>query len=362
MSAVEQNNNKNFRDKDIDLVKLVIVIWGSRRSILISTVIFALIGLLIALFTPKEYTTKVVMIPQTIDNQSRVGNLAGLAAMAGINFSMANASDIPPSVYPQIVSSVPYHMELMKSFISLSNVDHPITLYEYFSVYFKPNPLLKYTIGLPGVLRRALKKNSGITSEGKDTSVIWLTEDQKRVRERLKKSINIDFNSKDGYVTLTCRLPEAIASAQLAQQAQQILQRRIIEFKSEKAGANLEFIQQRYDEIQSHYFETQERLAIFRDRNQNISTAIVETELEKLTNNFNLAFTLYNEMARQLEEAKIQVKEDTPVFTIIEPASVPLEKSKPKRMVILVFWTFLGGILGICIVLAKKFFLAFKMT
>jgi len=46
------------------------------------------------------------------------------------------------------------------------------------------------------------------------------------------------------------------------------------------------------------------------------------------------------------EQAKIQVKKDTPVFTIIEPVTVPSEKSKPNRLMILFIWFFLGGVVG----------------
>ena len=51
-------------------------------------------------------------------------------------------------------------------------------------------------------------------------------------------------------------------------------------------------------------------------------------------------------MAKQLESAKIQVKEDTPVLTVIEPIAIPNGKSTPDRKMILTIWTFLGGIAG----------------
>jgi len=63
---------------------------------------------------------------------------------------------------------------------------------------------------------------------------------------------------------------------------------------------------------------------------------------------------VYNELAKQLESAKIRVKEDTPIFSVIEEATVPNYKSKPKTEMILLIWIFLGGVVGFVWVLAAR--------
>jgi len=150
-------------------------------------------------------------------------------------------------------------------------------------------------------------------------------------------------------------MPEALPSAQLAQRAQELLQQQITEFKTQKAAANLEFIQQRYYEVQSQYNQTQEALASFSDRNKNVTSAVAQTEFERLRNDYNLAYSIYSEMAKQLEQTKIQVKEDTPVFTVIEPASVPLYKSKPKRTMIMIGFMLIGGVVGCVIIFFRRY-------
>ena len=59
------------------------------------------------------------------------------------------------------------------------------------------------------------------------------------------------------------------------------------------------------------------------------------------------------QLATQLEQAKLQVNKDTPVFTVIEPVSVPFERSAPKRSLIVVIWTFLGVVLSTGYILVK---------
>jgi uncharacterized protein involved in exopolysaccharide biosynthesis len=150
-------------------------------------------------------------------------------------------------------------------------------------------------------------------------------------------------------------MQEAGAAAQLGQRAQELLQQYITEFKIKKAKANLDFIQLRFDETTKKFEAAQEKLASFRDRNKSVTLATARTEEERLTSQYNLIYSIYSELAKQLEQAKIQVKQDTPVFTIIEPVSVPTKKSKPNRQMILFIWLFLGGIAGTGIVFGKGF-------
>jgi uncharacterized protein involved in exopolysaccharide biosynthesis len=150
-------------------------------------------------------------------------------------------------------------------------------------------------------------------------------------------------------------MPEAKAAAQLGQRGQELLQQYITEFKIKKAKANLDFIQQRFDETAQKFEAAQQQLAVFSDRNKNVSLATAKTEEQRLTSQYNLIYSIYSELAKQLEQAKIQVKQDTPVFTIIEPISVPTKRSKPNRPMILFIWLFLGGVLGTGIVFGKGY-------
>jgi len=350
-----QTDDKNIEGQ-IDLIELAKNLWQGRRTIIKVTIFCAFIGLLVAILSPKEYTTKVVIVPQLSNKQGPLGNLSGLASLAGITISTPASAEISPTTYPQIISSIPFQLEMMNTRLTFSKIDHVVTLYEYYSEYVKPNPILKYTFCLPETILKSIRKKQSIADSETSYGLIQLTEEQDIVYEIINRKISIEINSKDGYITLVCRMPEALPSAQLAQRAQELLQQQITEFKIQKATSNLEFIQQRYDEVQGQYNQAQEALARFSDRNKNIVTAIAQTESDRLRNDYNLAYAIYSEMAKQLEQAKIQVKEDTPVFTVIEPAIVPREKSKPRRIMIMAGFIFLGGIIGIGIVFVKNIF------
>ena len=96
-------------------------------------------------------------------------------------------------------------------------------------------------------------------------------------------------------------------------------------------------------------------MAQFRDANRNFASAVARTTEERLSNEYSVVLGVYSELAKQREQANIQVKEDTPIFAVVEPVTVPTERSKPKRALICVAFTFLGGFCGIGLVLVLPF-------
>ena len=167
--------------------------------------------------------------------------------------------------------------------------------------------------------------------------------------------ISLNVNDKDGYVQLSASLGEPLAVAQLAERAQELLQTYITDFKIEKVKSNLTFVEQQYDAAKKRYEKMQDSLARFRDANKSFSSAVAKTQEEALTNEYNLTYSVYSELAKQMEQAKIAVNETTPILTIVEPVVVPIERSKPKRGLICVLFTFLGGFAGVGMVLALPF-------
>lgn len=347
----------SIRNNAINLVILFRIFWKGKKTILKITFFFSLAGLILAFIIPKEYTATTVMVPQIADPKSKLGSLSGLAAMAGFNLNAADESEITPKIYPQIITSAPFQLEIMNTPLKFKNLKNQVTLYEYYTEIKKPNPLLKYTIGLPGEIIKVIKGKNDLELLPQDVNQpIQFSDEQIEVQKIIKDVVAIGVNESQGFVILGCTLPEPIAAAQLAQKAQQLLKKYITEFKIEKAKANEEFVQQRYNEVETNYVKVQDELALFRDRNKNFSTAVARTELERLTNKYNLIGGVYSELAKKLEQAKIQVKEETPIFTIVQPVMVPVKKSKPDRPMILGISVLLGLFVGSIVITGKEYF------
>jgi hypothetical protein len=345
----------SVQESEVDFINLAQKFWIGRKIVLKIILVFFILGLFFAFLYPKEYKASSTMVPQITDPKSKLGALSGLAAMAGVSLNTLGNSELAATTYPQIISSVPFQLELMNTLLNFKNLKQPVTLYEYYTKIRFANPLVKYTIGLPHVIMKAIKGDSKVLRPASPDSPYQLTEKQIDVQKIMDETIGVTIDDKNGYVTIYCSLPEDYAAAQLAKSTQLLLQRYITEFKIEKAKANHDFIQQRYDEAKKKYQQAQEELARFRDRNKNVSTAMARTEQEQLTAEYSLIYGVYAELAKKLEQAKIEVKEETPVFTIIKPVSVPTEKSKPNRPYIIAVFIFIGFVVGTVIVLGGDY-------
>lgn len=354
-------NNHNIED-EVDLVALLKTIWQGKKTIVRFVTIFGLVGLFIAIFSAKEYTASVTLVPQ-IGGSKVSGNLGGLAAMAGINLGGGNEEGILPALYPKIVQSIPFKKELLKTSLNFSHLTKKVSYQEYYSKHVQFNLLRfikDYTIGLPAKLIYIIGNKEPESSRINLDNISTVSEEEYQLYKRIEEQLIISLNEKEGYLELFFTMPEALSAAQMTKKSQELLQKAITHFKVQKSQEKLSFIEARFIEQETSLKVAQQELALYRDTNRGFSTSTSKTKLENLQANYNLIFGVYVELAKQLEAQKIQVKEDTPVFTIIEPVSIPVEKSKPKRIIILFVWGVLGIFIGIGVILGKNLFCKLK--
>ena len=186
---------------------------------------------------------------------------------------------------------------------------------------------------------------------GSASKIETMTKEEYECNKILSECLSMNLDDKNGYLSISVTMPEAIAAAEMAEATVTLLQKYITEFKIEKVQSNLDFVQERYNEAKAEFEDIQDRRARFRDANLNTTKYSARTQLEKLDAEYTLALNLYSELASKLEQAKINVKETTPILTVINPVTVPLQKSKPRRAMILFGWTFFGIVLGMGAVL-----------
>ena len=355
------NQNQNFvEEQEIDIMAIVARLWEKRKFIIKVTCVFAAIGLFVAVFSPKVYTSSCTFVPQTTKKSS--SSISSLAALAGINMNnMSSGETLSPLIYPQILDNIDFKKELMYSKIKFSEYEEPISLIDY---YTKPEfakfniirELKKYTIGLPGLLigkiKSALIKEDDVLSTIPTVSSLkGYSKDEYACLKILNSRVSMMLEEKKGYITITTNMGEPVAAAQLCQITFDLLQKYVTEFKISKAKHQQTFIKGRYEETKLQYEDKQKSLAQFMDANKVISTAQARTEQDRLMAEYNLANAIYSEMAKQLLQADIQVKEDTPILTAVKPVVVPFQKSKPQRTKILFIWFFLGVTIGCGLIL-----------
>ena len=357
-------------EEGIDILALLKGLLKGWKTILIVFAVFTVLGLLAAITMKRTYTVSSVMVPQTSSRSN--SSLSSLASLAGFSLNATPTPELSPLVYPQIVNSVPFRRELMHTPLHYAQADTAVSMITYYKDYAKPTTLSKikkYTIGLPGVILKAVRgKKEPIvmpvdsTAAGEGVYIprpIVLTEDEEKLMELISRSVSLDVDKKEGYLTLTVVGTEPIQTAELAVKAQAMLQDEVTRFRTMKAQDELDYIQARYDEVKKDAESAQYALARMTDRSQSMTTSQARIETERLQSRYNLANSIYLEMAKQLENAKMAVKKDTPTLSILQPITVPVKPSN-SRAKTLVVWMFLGFVLGCGIVLIKDWLPKFK--
>ena len=324
---------------------LVRKLWDARKRLIVWGAIGALAGILIGFSIPKEYAVTVKLSPELSgNNQSAMNSLSSLASMAGLNFSSPSRDAMSPIYYPDIFESVPFATELFDVPVTTSKGDLQTTVYGYMAEHQRA-PWWSHIIAAPFRLLgwcMSLFRSEEETGEH-TVDPFRLTKEENAVVKALHQRILCDFDKKTAVITIQVTMQDPLIAATLTDTVMRNLQNHITDYRTNKARHDLEFTQKLHDEAQQDYFETQSRYARYMDANQNIVLRSARTEQERLQNEVNLKYGLYNQMAQQLQLAKAKVQESTPAYAVLQPATVPLRAAKPSKMMLMVGFAFLFG-------------------
>ena len=340
-----------MKEDEIDLIALVKKIWQSRIFLFKFLSASIIIGLLVAILSPVQYTAASSFIP-TSGNTSKNGSLGGLASLAGINIDLSSAGDeIPVALYPNILKSAPYKLALLESYVRVEN--DSMTVRDYFKN--KPTAFLsyikKYTIGLPGLILGAFKNDKSLL---KEQILLQIDTETQGFFKLLDAILVLTVNEKEGFVEISFSDSDPFIAAQITNSAQSLLQRKIISQRTEFSMAQYKYTSQQYELKKQEFRAIQKEVAVFKDRNSAIGNAQFQTKLQQLEAEYSIINAVYTELAKNLEQTKLQINKDTPIFSVLNPVIVPYEKSAPKRLLLIVIYSFLGLIIGMGYILIKE--------
>ena len=346
----------NDNTDEIDLVELLKKVYSERVLIFKISFLTALIGVIYALAQPNEFTSSTTFIPQLSSGVKTGGSsLSGLASLAGINIGgLESSSEFPPTLYPQVVNGIPFQLDLLSSNVNSNGNQILVKAYFTDKNSFNVFGLLKeYTIGLPSKLLGVFKskEKEAVNLESKIYSV---SEEDEKLFEILSHDLNLSINEKEGFITISFTDSDKNIAAQITQIAQNLLQKKIIEFKNKSSKEMLDFAVKQYSENKESFEKLQDERAVFVDKNINISSSLFQNKLSRIESELTISQSIVQQLASQVEQAKLQVNKDTPVFTTIKPVTIPFERSAPKRSLIVITFLFLGFVLSCGYVLVKE--------
>ena len=348
-------NNHNDEELEIDLMDLLRKVIGIRKKIYKAAGIGLIIGVIVAISIPKQYTVEVTLSPEMGNNKG--GGLSGLAAsFLGSGVSMGDGTDaLNASLSADIVSSTPFLLELSNMKVPVSGSEE-ISLSSYLDE--ESSPWWSYVIGFPGMVIGGVKslfiedEDESIFSDKASQGTIELSKKESQKIESLKKKIVASVDKKTSMTSVTATFQDSKVAAVVADSVVKKLQEYIIDYRTSKSKEDCLYLEKLFKERQQEYYEAQRKYADYMDSHDNIILQSVRTEQERLQNDMSLAYQVYSQVAGQLQVARAKVQEEKPVFAVVEPAVVPLYPSGTSRKVYVLVFVFLS----VCIVISWNWF------
>ena len=351
----QKQNNHNDEEIEIDLIGILRKIIGIRKTIYKAAGIGLVIGIIVAISIPKQYTVGVTLSPEM--GNTKAGGLSGLAAsFLGSGMAINEGTDaLNASLSADIVSSTPFLLELSTMKIPALEGE-TMTLNVYLDE--ESSPWWSYVIGLPGMVTGGVKslfteeESELVPSDKANLGTIELSKKESKKIESLKKKILASVDKKTSMTTVSVTLQNPKVAAVVADSVVRKLQEYIIDYRTSKAKEDCLYLERLFKERQQEYYDAQKKYADYMDSHDNIILQSVRAEQERLQNDMSLAYQVYSQVANQLQVARAKVQEEKPVFAVVEPAVIPLYPSGTSRKIYVLAFIFLS----VCIVISWKLF------
>ncbi len=342
--------NKNYQQPDvqependeitIDWMGILRKIIAIRKTLYKAAGVGVILGIIIALSIPKQYTVTVTLSPE-MGGDKAGGGLASLAS-SFLGGGTSNSPDaLNATLAPDIVASTPFILELFNTKVQTLDRKLDTTLVAYLDE--QKQPWWGYIKAAPGMAIGAIKS---LFSEGTDTvttlNPFQLTPIEAGKVANIKQVITAEVDKKTAKTTISVTLQDPKVTAIVADSVVAKLQQYIIDYRIKKAKEDCAYLEQLYKERQQEYYDAQSKYAHYFDSNRNIALQSVRAEQERLQNDMNLAYQVYSQVAQQLQVARAKIQEEKPVFAVVEPATVPLQPSGTSRKVIVIGIVFLA--------------------
>ena len=339
---MEELNTK--KQKETDIIGIILLLWSKRKRIIINCFIGGILSIIIAFSIPKQYTSTVVMAPESSSGTSVSGGLGALASMAGFNLGGLSGSEdaLYPELYPQIVSSTPFLCDVMNLQVETIDGELKTSMYDYL-VNHQKSPWWSKMIAAP------FKWIKRLTGGDKKEDIIPLDAEEMTLSRRqyltlksLDDLISVSVDKGNFVITLSVTMQDPKIASYVATVVSENLQEYIGKYRSAKARKDLAYTEKLYTEAQEKYYKAQQAYATYADQHQGVVKMQYQIEQDRLSNEQDLAFNVYNQIAQQLEMARAKVAESTPVCVVMQPAIVPVKASSPKKMMMGLLYVFLA--------------------
>lgn len=329
------------KTREIDLLALVVKVLKEWRLLLKFVGVAAIIGIIVALSTPKYYKAEVILAPEmSSGGLGLTDNLADMAESFGFNIGGKTSMDaIYPELYPDIFSSTKFVLGLFDIPVRLKDDNNIRTYYKHITEEQKA-PFWSYPkMWLFGLLKP--KDTSYGDNNKKDIYKITRKEDD--ICKAIRDAILCTIDKKTSVITISVTDQDPLVAAIVADTLQRRLQEYITDYRTSKARNDLKYYKKLAYDAKISYDKARQRYGSVSDSNMDLLLESYKAKVEDLENDMQLKFNTYSTLNNQYEAAKAKVQERTPSFTIIEQPIMPYKAASMPRSLVVLFFIFLGG-------------------
>ena len=346
-------NNQELMEEEgssIDFVKLWNDVLKHRRLYYKVLPITFVIAAIIMLSIPNYYNCEVKLSPEMSSTSSSTSGLLSLASSFGVNLGKAGGMGTEalfPTLYPDLMNSVDFKTSLFPVPVTIEGdedePDRTMSYYDYMENE-QSKPWWSYIFkGIGDGIKWVKNWITGKEVEEVDgVNPFRLSEEQAEIVETIDENIVCDVDKKTMVITINVKDQDPVICATMADTVKTRLQNFITDYRTRKARVDLEYNKKLYAETKARYDKARRLYAEFVDANNDIILQTVRQRQVELENDMQIQYNAFTQVAAQLLAAEAKVQEDTPAFTTLQSATVPVKKTGPKRAQMCLVFLFLA--------------------
>ena len=309
-----------------------------------------------ALAQPNYYNCTVKLSPEMSGSKSTSG-LAALASSFGVNIgsgSGVGTEALFPTLYPDLMNSVDFKTSLFHVPVTIEGdkeageADRTMSYYDYLS---KEQKAPWWSSAMKAVFS-IFKSEEPEKKEA--INPFRLTKKQADIVKAIDKKVVCDVDKKTMVITISVTDQDPVIAANMADTVKTRLQNFITDYRTSKARVDLEYNKKICAETKARYEKARQLYAEFMDHNRDIILQTVRQKQTDLENDMQLQYNAYTQVAAQLLAAEAKVQEETPAFTTLQSATVPVLKAGPKRAQMCLIFLFLAFLCTTAWILYKE--------
>lgn len=326
------------KTNEIDIIGIIKKIFSEKRLLVKFCFVFSVIGVIVALNTPRVYTSTVVLAPENSGGSSLLNKFGSMTSMFGINIGQGAGDDaIYPEIYPDVMASNDFVVELFDVPVTPLDSVRPRRYYDHLA-FDGFVPFWNY----PKIWLNKLFEKKEPWATNKKANPYRLTRKQENMVKYIKSNISCIVDKKTSVITISVTDIDSKVAADMADTVMNRLQNYITNYRTSKAKRDLDFVTEMCSQCEKEYKEAQTEYAKAADSYRNVNLVSVSSKIVNLENMMQLKYNSYSAAMQQLQLAKQQLQIQTPDFTIIQNAAMPNRPSGMPKAVICILYVILG--------------------